>query len=93
MDQPPKNVLQRLDAFGRLLKWAVELSQYDLTFKVQRAVKAQALVDFLAKNSNTTLEIATPPSSWNLYADDSSTEDGNGANQIIETLSASRNTL
>ena len=33
-DQPLKNVLQRLDASGRLFKWAVERSEYDLTFDV-----------------------------------------------------------
>ena len=34
-NQPLKNVLQRLDAFGRLLKWELELSQYDLIFETQ----------------------------------------------------------
>ena len=31
--QPLKNVLQKLDASGRLLKWPVELTQYNLVFK------------------------------------------------------------
>ena len=34
-DQPLKNVLQRLDASVRLLKLAIELSQYNLTFEAQ----------------------------------------------------------
>jgi len=34
-DQPLKNILQRLDASGRLLRWAVALSQYDLAFESQ----------------------------------------------------------
>ena len=38
--QPLNNILQWLDASGRLLKWAVELSQYDLIFEVRRAIKA-----------------------------------------------------
>ena len=42
-NQPLKNVLQRLDASGRPLKWAVKLSRYDLTFETRRAIKAQAL--------------------------------------------------
>jgi len=32
-DQPLNNVLQRLDTSYRLLKWAVELLQYDLAFE------------------------------------------------------------
>ena len=39
-DQPLRSVLQRLDASGRLLKWAVEFSRYDLAFEPRRAIKA-----------------------------------------------------
>jgi len=39
-DQPLKNVLQRLDASGWLLKWAVKLSCYDLVFEPRRAIKS-----------------------------------------------------
>ena len=31
--QPLKNVLQKLDASGRLLKWVIELSRYDFAFE------------------------------------------------------------
>jgi len=48
---PLRNVLQKLDALGRFLKWAVELSHYDLTFEPRRAIKAQALADFLAEST------------------------------------------
>jgi len=34
-DYPLKNDLQRLDASERLLKWAVELSQYDFVFEAR----------------------------------------------------------
>jgi len=39
-DQPLKNVLQKLDASGCLLKWTIELSRYNLAFEPQRAIKA-----------------------------------------------------
>jgi len=45
-DQPLRNVPQKLDASGQLLKWADELSQYDLAFEPRRAIKAQPLADF-----------------------------------------------
>ena len=32
-NQRLKNILQKLDTSRRLLKWAVELSQYDLVFE------------------------------------------------------------
>jgi len=33
---------------SRLAKWAILLSQYDMLFVPQKAIKGQALVDFLA---------------------------------------------
>ena len=66
IDQPLKNVLQRLDASRRLLKWAVELSRYDLVFETRRAIKAQALADFLAESTNTAVNDGSFPPSWNL---------------------------
>src|SRR4051812_30933197 len=35
---------------GRLTKWAMLLSQYDMHFKPQKATKGQAIADFLAEN-------------------------------------------
>lgn len=35
---------------GRLAKWAIYLSQYDMEFLPQKTIKGQALVDFLADN-------------------------------------------
>jgi len=48
--QPLENILQRLDASRRLLKWAVELSRYDLIFEPRQTIKAHALGGFLAEN-------------------------------------------
>ncbi|XP_022854857.1 uncharacterized protein LOC111376148 [Olea europaea var. sylvestris] len=35
--------------FGRLLKWAIELGKFDIEFKARPAIKAQALVNFIAE--------------------------------------------
>src|SRR3954462_10446160 len=35
---------------GRLAKWAILLSQYDMHFLPQKAIKGQAIADFMAKN-------------------------------------------
>ncbi|XP_022876923.1 uncharacterized protein LOC111395145 [Olea europaea var. sylvestris] len=45
-------ILQKPDASGRLLKWAVELSEFDLVFKARAAIKGQALADFVAEFAN-----------------------------------------
>lgn len=44
---PLKQVLQKPDALGRLLKWVVDLDKFDIVFKSRTVIKGQALVDFL----------------------------------------------
>ena len=46
---PLREVLQKPDASGRLLKWAIELSQFDIEFLPQPAIKGQALADFIVE--------------------------------------------
>ncbi|XP_028072301.1 uncharacterized protein LOC114274538 [Camellia sinensis] len=46
---PLKVLFEKADFTGRILKWAVELGQYDIRFRPRTAVKAQALADFVAE--------------------------------------------
>ena len=49
IDQPLKRVLGKPDVSGRLLKWAMELDEFDIQYQPRTAIKAQALVDFIVK--------------------------------------------
>ncbi|CAL8174058.1 unnamed protein product [Prunus armeniaca] len=48
-DFPLRSILHSPDASQRLMKWAIELSQYDLLYRPKAAIKAQALADFVAE--------------------------------------------
>ncbi|XP_071933287.1 uncharacterized protein [Coffea arabica] len=48
-DQPLRQILSKPESSGRMVKWAVELSEYDLGYQPRTAVKAQALADFIAE--------------------------------------------
>ncbi|GFS31489.1 hypothetical protein Acr_00g0017670 [Actinidia rufa] len=48
-DQPLKQILQRPETSRRLLKWSIELSEFHIDYRLRMAIKAQALVDFVAK--------------------------------------------
>jgi len=74
-----------LDALGRLIKRAVELSQYGIDFDAQRAIKGQALENFITENTNTIPASTPSDDSWNLYVDGSSTKDDCEAGLIVET--------
>ncbi|CAI9780733.1 unnamed protein product [Fraxinus pennsylvanica] len=53
-DQPVKQILHRLETSGRMLKWTIEQSEFDIVFRPRTAIKAQVLVDFI-------VELTTPP--------------------------------
>ena len=48
-DQPIKKSMNKLEAAGRMVQWAIELSQFDIEYHLRAAIKAQALVDFIVE--------------------------------------------
>ena len=49
MDHPLKKAINKLEATGRLIQWVVELSESNVRYQPRNAIKAQALVDFIAE--------------------------------------------
>ena len=45
---PLKSILHKPELSGRLTKWTIELSEYDITFQPCTALKSQVLADFVA---------------------------------------------
>nr|KYP68807.1 Retrovirus-related Pol polyprotein from transposon 17.6 [Cajanus cajan] len=46
-DHPIRQVLQKPDLAGRMMKWSVELSEHSIKYEPRGAIKAQALADFV----------------------------------------------
>ena len=42
-----KQVLHKSETSGRLMKWAIELSEFDIRYKPKTAIKGQVLADFV----------------------------------------------
>ncbi|XP_019241234.1 PREDICTED: uncharacterized protein LOC109221226 [Nicotiana attenuata] len=45
---PLRGVLHKPELSGRLAKWAIELSEHDITYQPRTAIKSQVLADFVA---------------------------------------------
>ena len=48
-NQPIRKVLHKPNLVGRMMAWAVELSQYDISYELRQAIKAQVLAKLLAE--------------------------------------------
>jgi len=46
---PLGEIIQSREATGRIAKWSVELMSETLTYAPRKAIKSQALVDFVAE--------------------------------------------
>jgi hypothetical protein len=46
-------ILNNREATGKIAKWAIELSMYDIVYKPRTTIKAQALSDFVAEWTET----------------------------------------
>ena len=87
---PMKQVLHKPETFGRLMKWAIELREFDIRYKPKTAIKGQVLADFVmeftsakpAKNA----QAATDLSIWKLSVDGASNAHGSGADLILTSL-------
>jgi hypothetical protein len=49
----PGEILNNREAIGKIAKWVIELSMYDIVYKPGIAIKAQALSDFVAEWTET----------------------------------------
>ena len=47
-DAPLSEILNNRDATGRVAKWEIELLPLDIMFEAKKAIKSQAIADFLA---------------------------------------------
>ncbi|XP_012833163.1 PREDICTED: uncharacterized protein LOC105954039 [Erythranthe guttata] len=75
---PLKATLGKIDVSGRMVKWAVELGQFDIEYEPRISIKAQALADFLQETTRSEEEQV-----WKIYIDGSSSPAGSGAGVVI----------
>ncbi|XP_077215675.1 uncharacterized protein LOC143850303 [Tasmannia lanceolata] len=85
-DQPLKQVLHKPDTSGRLVKWVVELSEFNIQYMPRPAIRAQVLADFVAEctipQQIIEPEIVQTPAAGKANTTEERTEDGTGTELI-----------
>ncbi|XP_073152958.1 uncharacterized protein [Henckelia pumila] len=71
-------IMTHPDSSGRLVKWSVELGEYDIEYQPRKAIKAEALSDFLT-------EVATfgQEEVWRVFVDGANSVGGSGVGVIL----------
>lgn len=81
-----KQILWRLDVSGRLVKWVVELTQFDILYQPCTTVKGQALAEFNAElifPLEEDMDGNMKHLKWTLYVNGASNEGGSRAGLML----------
>ena len=84
-DQPLKRAMSSPEAAGRMALWAIELSEFDVQYRSQTAVKGQIMADFVAEYTQPEDKGVEGQKLWSVHMDGSSTQHSRGAGVVIQT--------
>ncbi|XP_031112204.1 uncharacterized protein LOC116016181 [Ipomoea triloba] len=86
-DQPLGTILRNPTSSGRLIKWAMMLTQFAIEYKPRPAIKGQALVDFIvectARDPEPDRPTALEEPWWEVSTDGSSSKKGCGGGIVL----------
>ncbi|XP_025640864.1 uncharacterized protein [Arachis hypogaea] len=80
-NQPLRQILTRPELAGRLIKWSVELSEFDIQYEPRKTLKSQVLADFISEMTNDTHNTEV---SWSIHVDGASNKEGSGAGILLK---------
>ncbi|XP_075499302.1 uncharacterized protein LOC142537693 [Primulina tabacum] len=77
-NSPLGRIMTHAEVSGRMIKWTIELGEYDIEYKPRVAIKAQALTDFL-------IEMIQPREEevWRVFVDGASNLSGCGVGVVL----------
>jgi len=81
---PIQKVLQKPDVAGRMVRWAVELSEFDIQYEPRGSIKGQVYADFVAELSPGGEQEVEAGSQWLLSVDGYSNQQGSGTGIVLE---------
>ena len=82
-DQRIRKTLNKINATGRLVQWAIELGHFDIEYRPQVAIKAQVLANFIAKFTYPQEEEEPQKKTWKIQTDGSATKKAGGTGVVL----------
>nr|CAN83045.1 hypothetical protein VITISV_015525 [Vitis vinifera] len=86
-DQPLRNILHKPDLTGRMLQWAIELSEFGIEFQPRLSMKGQVMADFMLEYSRKPgqHEESSKKEWWTLRVDGASRSSGSGVGLLLQS--------
>ena len=90
---PLRQVLQSPECSGRLAKWAIELSEFDIEYKPRTSIKGQAVADFISEFTQSDSVLTRENSGednwmnpvWKMFVDGSTNQEGSVVGIVLES--------
>ena len=84
---PMKNILDKPETSGRMMKWAIEMSEFDIRYKPRTVVKGQISTDFIIEftlaQSTEATQLAPDLPIWKLSVDGAANAQGSSVGLIL----------
>ena len=75
--------MSNLDAAERLALWAIELSEFDIQYRPQTAIKGQVVANFIAEFTRDEDKGAEESPQWSVHTNGSSNRQDRGADVVL----------
>jgi ribonuclease HI len=86
-DFPLKQILHKSKTSGRIIKWAIELREFNLEYVPKHSVKGQAVADFIAEFTDVAVEQRSKKDDlWTFNVDGSANKRCGRAGVIVKSL-------
>ena len=86
IDQPLKKAMNKLEAAGWLIQWAVELSEFDVWYRPREVIKTQVLSEFIVEftPANNQQNKDRGAKQWVIHMDGSSAQHVGGIGIVLQ---------
>nr|CAN69925.1 hypothetical protein VITISV_027208 [Vitis vinifera] len=86
-NQPLRNILHKPDLTGRMLQWAIELSEFGIEFQPRLSMKCQVMADFVLEYSRRPGQSQKQNEQewWTLWVDGASHSSGSGVGLLLQS--------